>query len=297
MGHHHHSRTGRNLGLTILLNVFITVAQVIGGIISGSMALLSDAAHNFSDVLSLIISWVATRLSGKTRTLAQTFGYKRAEIFAAFINSTTLIGIALIIIKEAIERFFHPVEVRGNLVIYLAVLSILINGLSVLLVKKDANESMNIRSAYLHLFTDMLTSVAVLIGGFVIKYLGWTWIDSSLSLLIAVFLIYSSWTIFKDSLKILMQFTPSAIDIEKIAADLQTISGVKNIHHLHVWQLDEHEIILEAHVDVNEDIKISAFERILEDAGRILEIHQIHHFNLQPELNIKDDKGLINEKS
>jgi len=296
MAHHHHN-TGKNLGLTILLNLFITVAQVIGGIISGSMALLSDAAHNFSDVLSLIISWVAKRLSGKTRTLAQTYGYKRAEIFAAFVNSTTLIVIAGIIIKEAIERFFHPVEVQGNLVIYLAALSILINGLSVLLVKKDAKESMNIRSAYLHLFTDMLTSIAVLIGGLVIKYLGWTWIDSTLSLLIAIFLIYSSWTILKDSLKILMQFTPSTIDIEKIATKLQSISGVKNLHHIHVWQLDEHEIIFEAHVDVEDDILISSFEKILYDAGEILSKFQIHHFNLQPELNMKDDKDLINVKS
>ena len=296
MAHHHHN-TGKNLGLTILLNLFITVAQVIGGIISGSMALLSDAAHNFSDVLSLIISWVAKRLSGKTRTLAQTYGYKRAEIFAAFVNSTTLIVIAGIIIKEAIERFFHPVEVQGNLVIYLAALSILINGLSVLLVKKDAKESMNIRSAYLHLFTDMLTSIAVLIGGLVIKYLGWTWIDSTLSLLIAILLIYSSWTIFKDSLKILMQFTPSTIDIEKIATKLQSISGVKNLHHIHVWQLDEHEIIFEAHVDVEDDILISSFEKILYDAGEILSKFQIHHFNLQPELNMKDDKDLINVKS
>jgi len=296
MAHHHHN-TGKNLGLTVLLNLFITVAQVIGGIISGSMALLSDAAHNFSDVLSLIISWVAKRLSGKTRTLAQTYGYKRAEIFAAFVNSTTLIVIAGIIIKEAIGRFFHPVEVQGNLVIYLAALSILINGLSVLLVKKDAKESMNIRSAYLHLFTDMLTSIAVLIGGLVIKYLGWTWIDSTLSLLIAIFLIYSSWTIIKDSLKILMQFTPSTIDIEKIATKLQSISGVKNLHQIHVWQLDEHEIIFEAHVDVEDDILISSFEKILYDAGEILSKFQIHHFNLQPELNMKDDKDLINVKS
>ncbi len=296
MAHHQQQQTGRNLGITILLNLFISLAQVVGGTISGSMALLSDAAHNFSDVLSLIISWIAKRLSGKTRTLGQTFGYKRAEIFAAFINSTTLIVIAVIIIKEAIERFFNPIEVQGNLVIYLAGLSIFVNGLSVLLINKDAKESMNIRSAYLHLFTDMLTSIAVLIGGFIIKYLGWNWIDSTLSLLIAFFLIYSSWTIFKDSLKILMQFTPSTIDIEKIAAELQTIKGVKNLHHIHVWQLDEHEIIFEAHVDVEEDIQISRFEQILEDAGKILEKYQIHHFNLQPELNIQDDKDLINKK-
>jgi len=296
MTHHNHQHKGKNLGIVIFLNLVITVAQVVGGIVSGSMALLSDAAHNFSDVFSLIISWVATRLVGRSRTLSKTFGYKRAEIFAAFINSTTLIVIAVIIIKEAVERFFRPIEIQGDLVIYLAGLSILVNGLSVLLVKKDAKESMNIKSAYLHLFTDMLTSIAVMAGGFIIKYFGWAWIDGVLSLLIAFFLIYSSWEIFKDSLKILMQFTPGTVDIEEIARHMQKIDGIKNLHHIHVWQLNENEIIFEAHVDVDNDILISKFEDILEEAGRVLQTYKIHHFNLQPEFSINDDKNLINTK-
>ena len=294
MAHHHHKHNTKNIGITILLNTVITVAQIIGGIISGSMALLSDAMHNFSDVLALIISYIAKKLYVKENTLNRTFGYKRAEILAAFINSATLIIIAVILIVKSIERFANPQDIHGNIVIYLAVLSILLNGLSVLLIKKDSKKSMNIRSAYLHLFTDMLTSIAVLVGGFFIKYLGWNWIDNVLSLGIAAYLIYSSWEIFTASLKIMMQFTPEDIDIKKIVSKINKIEGVKNIHHIHVWKLDEHQIIFEAHIDVNNDIHVSQFEKILLLINNILIKSGIHHSNIQPEYNIVDNKDIIN---
>ena len=291
---HHHEHNTKNIGITILLNTIITVAQIIGGIISGSMALLSDAMHNFSDVLALIISYIAKKLYVKENTLNHTFGYKRAEILAAFINSATLIIIAVILIVKSIERFANPHDIQGNIVIYLAALSILLNGLSVLLIKKESKESMNIRSAYLHLFTDMLTSIAVLAGGFFIKYLGWDWIDGVLSLSIAAYLIYSSWEIFTASLKIMMQFTPEDIDIEKIVSKINKIEGVKNIHHIHVWKLDEHQIIFEAHIDVDIDIHISQFEKILLLINNILTKEKIYHSNIQPEYNIVDNKEIIN---
>ena len=294
--HHHHDHSTKNIGLTIILNFAITIAQVIGGMISGSMALLSDAAHNFSDVLSLIISWAARKLTGRKLTANRTFGYKRAEIFAAFVNSTTLIVIAVVLAVEAVERLLAPVEVRGSIVIWLAGLSILINGLSALLIQKDAKDSMNMRSAYLHLFIDMLTSIAVLIGGLLMKYFGWFWVDGVLSLGIAAFLIYSSWAIFAESLKIMMQFTPKSIDVEKIAIEVQQIDGLKNIHHIHVWQLDEHEIIFEAHVDLDKDIRLSEFEIILKAINTILHKFEIHHCNIQPEFAIEDNKELINSQ-
>ena len=294
MSHHHHETSGRNLAFTILLNVGITVAQVIGGIISGSMSLLSDAAHNFSDVLALIISWVAKRLSKKEQTVNHTFGYKRAEIFAAFINSSALIIIAVILATEAVERLISPQPVIANIVIWLAGLSILLNGLSVLLIKKGAKESINIKSAYLHLFTDMLTSIAVLAGGFAMKYLGWYWVDGVLSIGIAVYLIYSSWEIFSGTLKIMMQFTPKSVDINKIASEAKNIEGIKNIHHIHVWQLDEHEIIFEAHVDLEKDVKISDFETVLKKIEKLLNKYKIGHFNIQPEFTVDDSKELIN---
>lgn len=292
--HNHGTVNGKNLFITILLNIAITIAQVIGGLLSGSMALLSDAAHNFSDVLSLIVSFVAEKLSGRERTLRQTYGYKRAGIFAAFINAATLLIIATILVWESIYRIIHPQPIAGLVVIYLAALSILLNGLSVLLIKKDAEGSMNMLSAYLHLFTDMMTSIAVLAGGFAIKYLGWFWIDGVLSIGIAIYLVYSSWGIFYEAIRIFMQFTPSHINIEEIAQKVTLLKGVKNMHHVHVWQLDDHEMILEAHIDLDEDYSISRFEVILEQVDKLLEPYGIHHFNIQPELHRSDQKELIN---
>ncbi len=291
--HRHEKVYGKNILITILLNVVITAAQMIGGFISGSMALISDATHNFSDVLSLIFTYMAARLSGREQTLKQTYGFKRAGIFAAFINAATLLVIAGILIFEAVTRLIRPEPVTGLVVIYLAAAGILLNGLSLLFIRRGAEVNMNIRSAYLHLFTDMLTSVAVLIGGFAIKYLGWLRIDSVLTILIAFFLVYNSWGIFYEAIRIFMQFTPSQINIEEIAEKITSLEGVKNIHHVHVWQLDDKEMMLEAHLDLDDDFTISRFEEILDKVGEILGLHGIHHFNIQPELFRKDRKELI----
>ena len=292
--YHHHRENGKSLILSIILNIGITIAQIIGGIISGSMALLSDAAHNFSDVLALLFSFIAEKLSIRERTLKQTFGYKRAGIFAAFINSATLMIVATVLIQEAAERLVNPRPIEGNIVIYLAALGILFNGVSALLVKKGAETDLNMRSAYLHLFTDMLTSVGVLVGGFAITYLGWFWVDGVLTIAISLYLIFSSWGIFYGSIRIFMQFTPSDINIEEIAREITKIDGVKNIHHVHVWRLDDHEMMLEAHLDLDEDFRISRFELILDKVDLLLDRYQIHHFNIQPEWERSDEKSLIN---
>ena len=295
MGHeHHHEVEGRNLFFTILLNAGISLAELIGGIISGSISLISDAIHNFSDVLSLIISYVANKLSKRDATEKHTFGFKRSEIIAAFLNSATLIVLAFFILYEAIERFINPVEISGNLVIWLAFSSILVNGLSVLFIKKDAEGNMNMKSAYLHLFGDMMTSIAVLIGGILMKYFHIYWIDPVFSILIAIYLIYLSWHIFLSSLKIIMQFTPDNLDINEIAKDIHNISGVKNIHHIHIWQINEHDIMFEAHIDMEKDVKITEFEKVLQTVKDYLhDKYEIHHVTLQPEYSINDNKQLI----
>ena len=290
---HHHEVSGKNLGLAILLNLFITLAQAIGGIISGSMALLSDAAHNFSDVLSLVISFLANRLAKRGATEKETFGLRRSEILAAFINSATLIVIAILILSEAIQRLINPVAISAGLVIYLAIAGILVNGVSALFLRNDSQQNMNMRSAYLHLFTDMLTSVAVLLGGLAIKYLNWNWIDGVFSIVIAIYLIYMSLGIFRSSLRIIMQFTPEGIDINKIAAEIEMIQGVKNIHHVHVWQINEHNLMFEAHIDMSEDIKISSFESILTDINSVLRKNGITHSTIQPEFSADDKKKII----
>ena len=292
--HNHKDLKGRNLFITILLNILITLAQVVGGILSGSLALLSDALHNFSDVLSLIISYVANLLAKKKASLNKTFGYKRAEIIAAFVNSSTLIIVSIILVKEAIERFVNPVEIESNLVIWLSLLGIIANGFSVLLIKKDAKANMNMKSAYLHLFTDMMASVAVLIGGLLMKFYALYWVDPVLTILIALYLVYMGYDLLKSSTRVLMLFTPNTIEVEQIVSAITEIRPVKNVHHVHIWQLNEDEVHLEAHVDFDEDISLSEFDRILEKIEEeVYHKFGINHLNIQPEFGKCDSKKVI----
>jgi cobalt-zinc-cadmium efflux system protein len=295
---HNHSYNqglkGRNLIISILLNTLITIAQVIGGLLSGSLALLSDALHNFTDVLSLIVSYLANVLSKQKASIHKTFGYKRAEILAAFINASTLIIIAVLLIIEAIKRFQNPQEIESNLVIWLSLLGIIANGISVLLLKKDSEVNMNMRSAYLHLLTDMLASVAVLIGGLLMKFYQMFWVDSVLTLAIALYLIFVGYDLLKNSFKILMLFTPEDIHVKDIIKEIQQLIDVKNVHHVHIWQLNENEIHLEAHVDFNEDISLSQFDVILQDIEKLLLYKfEINHVNIQPEFGKCGAKDVI----
>ena len=292
--YHKHNLSGRNLFISIVLNIAITVAQIIGGILSGSLALLSDALHNFSDVLSLIISLIANRLVKQKASLKRTFGYKRAEILAAFINASTLVIVAILLIFEAVERFQNPQEIASNLVIWLSVIAILGNGFSVLLLKDNAEDNMNMKSAYLHLLTDMMASVAVLIGGLLMKYYQVYWVDSALTMVIAIYLIIMGWSLLKNSTKVLLLFTPQDITIPSIVADIQEIDLVKNVHHVHVWQLNEDEIHLEAHIDFTKDISLSKFDAILNTIEVLVqEKYHINHINIQPEFGKCDAKDVI----
>ncbi len=224
------------------------------------------------------------------------FGYKRAEILAAFINASTLIIVAVLLAIEAIKRFQEPQEIASVWVIILAAFSIVLNGLSVLILQKDAKDNLNIKSAYIHLLSDMITSVAVLVAGILMYYLQLWWIDGLLTLLIAIYLIYISWDILKDSLKVLMLFTPSNITIEQINNEVNKIPEVNNIHHVHVWQLDDKQIHFEAHVDLNEDFPMVKVNEILEEIRMILyNDFNIAHVTLQPEFNIYDKKDLIEQ--
>ncbi|SMC39440.1 cation diffusion facilitator family transporter [Cellulophaga tyrosinoxydans] len=292
--HSHPDLKGRNLIISILLNIVITVAQVIGGLLSGSLALLSDALHNFSDVLSLIVSYIATIYAKKEASTNKTFGYKRAEIIAAFVNASALIIVAIILIKEAIERFLDPKFIASDLVIWLSLLGILANGFSVLLLRKDAASNMNMKSAYLHLFTDMLASVAVLIGGLLMKFYQVYWVDAFLTLGIALYLIYMGYDLLKDSTRVLMLFTPNTIEVTKIVQTISKIDKIKNVHHVHIWQLNEDEVHLEAHIDFDEDIKLSEFDAILDQIEEeVFHKYGINHVNIQPEYGKCDSKQLI----
>lgn len=299
-GHsHHHTHThrdinGRNLLISIFLNIAITTAQVIGGLLSGSLALLSDALHNFSDVISLVISFIANKLVKRKASLTRTFGYKRAEILAAFINASTLVIVSVLLIFEAIKRFKNPEDIESNLVIWLSIIAILGNGFSVLLLKKSADDNMNLKSAYLHLLTDMMASVAVLVGGLLMKFYQIYWIDSALTLAIAFYLIIMGWDLLKSSTKVLMLFTPEDLPINTIIKDIQRIEPIKNVHHVHIWQLNEEEIHLEAHVDFRKDITLSEFDSILNKIEALVyHEYNINHVNIQPEFGKCDSKSVI----
>ncbi len=246
------------------------------------MALISDALHNFSDVLSLVFSLVAHKLSRRKASINNTFGYKRAELIAAFVNASTL------------ERFFNPQPIESGLVIWLALLGIIVNGLSVLFLKKDAQHNINMKSAYLHLLTDMMASVAVLVGGLLMKFYGWFWVDSVMTILIAIYLIVVGIKLLMTSTKMLMLFTPDFINIKELVREVHKIKGVNKLHHIHVWHLNDEELHLEAHLDCSEDIRMSEFNELLHKVEQVLFLKfNINHINIQPEFKKEDPKDFI----
>ncbi len=300
--HHHHHHHGHNhggdhqkpLGISIALNISVTLAQVIGGILSGSLALLSDALHNFSDVIALVISYVAHKLKTGKFSEKKTFGYKRAEIMAAFVNSATLVVLSVFLMKAAFTRFFNPEPVSGLWVVVLAALGIVVNGVSAYMLHSGSKENLNLKAAYLHLFSDFLSSVAVLLGGLLIYVYGYLWVDSLLTFGIALYLIYAAWGVLWDSLKVLMQFTPEHLDLKHIAEEVYKHPMVNGLHHLHVWSLSDSQVCLEAHVDFAKDICLSEAQGVMAELEKILKDEfSISHVTLQPEFDSKHAKELV----
>ncbi|GGD80334.1 cation diffusion facilitator family transporter [Planktosalinus lacus] len=286
-GHHHPKSSqvkGNKVLFSIILNLILTVAQLIGGIVSGSLALISDTLHNFSDVVSLSISYIANKLIRKEASYKRTFGYKRAEIMAAFINSATIVIVAIYLIYEAIHRFIEPQEIGSDIVIWMALLGIFVDGFSMLLLKKDSDKNMNMKSAYLHMLSDLASSVAVLIGGLLMKFYEIWWIDGVLTLIIAFYLIRVGYLLLKKSFNVLMLFTPDEVRVEEITKKVNALPGIKSIHHIHIWQLNEDEVHLEAHLEFNKNVKISEFDRLLLDLEELLLYDfGINHITIQPE--------------
>jgi len=250
--------------------------------------------HNFSDVVALLIAYIANRLAQKPNSTLKTFGYKRAEILATLFNASVLMGIAIFLIIEAFHKFYHPEAINSIWVIGLGTLSIILNTASVLLVKDDAHENMNIRAAYLHLLTDVMTSVAVVVGGVLMYYFHIFWIDPIISILIALYLIWASFGLIKESSAILMQFTPKEIDIDKVVSLIKEEKEIEGVHHVHVWRLDDHRIHFEAHLDFKEDLTLSKSNRVVKRLEQKLHDNfEIEHTTLQCEYNRDDNKSII----
>lgn len=242
----------RRLAVAISLNMLLTVAQVIGGIVSGSLSLIADALHNFSDASSLIIALVARKIGRRPADHFKTFGYKRAEVIAALINLVTLALIGLYLIYEAVWRIFEPVVIEGWTVVIVAGVALVIDVATAMLTYSMSRTSINIRAAFLHNVSDALASVGVIIAGALILLYEWYWSDTLLTILIASYVLYQAGTLLPKTIHILMQGTPENIAIDDVIQAMQQINGVSNVHHVHVWQLDEQHNALEAHVVIGD---------------------------------------------
>jgi len=295
MSHHHHDDniTGSRLIITMLLNFLITIVEVIGGIISGSLSLISDALHNFSDGIAIIISYFALKLKDKPNSYKHTFGFKRAEILAALINSSALLAISFYLFYESAVRLLNPTEVQGGLMTIVAAVGLIANIAGTLLLKKGASSSMNIKAAYLHLLSDAVSSVAVILGGLAIYFLSVYWLDPVLTILIAAYVLKESFHILTDSLHVLMEGTPEGVSLDDIQKAVESFDHVANIHHIHVWSVGENDIHLEAHVNIDNMMTVSSDVLREKIENELHDKFEIRHATIQFECGKCENEGII----
>ncbi len=275
-----------------MLNAAITAAEVVGGLLSGSLALLSDAVHNLSDTIAVAMSYVAWRISRKPRDPKRTFGYKRAEILSAFINSAILLAVLSILLFEAVRRIRSPETIDSTLMIIVAVIGLLANLFSVLLLQKDSKSSLNVKASYLHLISDTVSSVGVVIGGLLIMAFGITWIDPVITIFISLWILRETWRVMKKAVAILMQ-SAATLDYEAIRKDVEGIPRVKNMHHVHTWMSNENTVYFEAHVDM-ENIPLCEVGPVYEQIEHLLkERYGVSHVTLQAESDACCDKAMF----
>jgi cobalt-zinc-cadmium efflux system protein len=294
---HQHDHTvdtpAKNLFITMLLNFLITLIEIVGGVLSGSLSLLSDAIHNFSDGIAIIVSYIAIRLSKRPRTLKYTFGLKRAEILAAVINASTLIIISFFLIKEAVGRFSNPTPITGNLMLAVAVVGLIANVVGTMLLKRGSRDNLNIRAAYFHLLSDAVSSLAVIIGAVFIMVFNITWIDPVLTILISLYILKETYEIVKESVDVIMMSSPAEIKMNELQHLVEAIPGVKNIHHVHLWKMNDTDTHFEAHVDVD-DVLVSSTVALRMEIERCLhDTYDINHTTLQFECDSCKTKGLV----
>ncbi|HQO05304.1 MAG TPA: cation diffusion facilitator family transporter [Fervidobacterium sp.] len=308
--HHHHDHHGHShnhgtlvdseisgirLLYVVLLNFGITAAELIGGLIAGSLSLISDSLHNFSDAMSIVVTYLAHKISLREPSEKKTFGYKRSTILAAFLNSLTLLVIGGFLIKEAIERFANPLRVGSITVIWVGSIGLVANLLSMYLLRKWSGKDMNIRSAYLHMFTDALSSVVVILGAVIMSFSNLNWIDPLLTVLIAAYVIKESFEILIKSINILMQSAPEVADVNTIVEQLKKIDEVQDVHHVHIWSLDENTVFFEAHINLKEDLPVSETMNIESKVKDQLKSFSISHVTIQFEYNGCPECGVIEE--
>ena len=273
----------KRLTIAIILNALVFLIELIGGVLTNSLALISDAIHNLSDFFALTLSYIATHIFMWESNYQKTYGYVRIEIFVAFINALTLVIIGGYIIYESIYRLSNPREVQGLWMIFIALLGLIANSISAILLHKDAQDNLNAKSAYLHLLTDALESFAVVITGALIYFKQWNLLDPIVSVFIGIFVIRSAWNVLTETINILTEGTPKGIDPEEVAKFICSFPEVKNVHHLHIWSLSSQFRALSAHIVVHDQL-ISQGCKITKQIEKALhERFSISHPTLQLE--------------
>ena len=289
--HEHAPKSLENISLAfyigIALNIIFTAIEFFYGYATDSLALLSDAAHNLSDVGSLILALVGMKLAKKTATLSYTYGFKKASLLASLINSVLLVFVAGGIIYEAIGRFANPSPVIGSTIILVSGIGVLINTVSAFLFFKGQKDDINVKGAFLHLLVDALVSVGVVVAGTIIYFTGWTIIDPIISCVIAIVVLVSTWNLLNESIRLVLDGVPSNIKIEEIENSLLKIDEIESVHHMHVWALSSTENAMTVHVVLKEEIfddtekVIQRWEEIKLMIRHELLHHAIHHATLE----------------
>lgn len=290
---HSHNNKGKTFSMVVFLNLLISIIELIAGVISGSLALISDAYHNFQDTITLFISYIAWVYSKKEPTISNTYGYKRAEIIAAFVNSIFLVVVSLYVIFESIKRFFVLVNIQSNLMFITSAIAFLVNMVSAYILHRESKNSLNWRAAYFHMIGDAVFSLSVFVAAISVKYFKIFWIDPLVSIFIGTYILWQGVSILTKSFKILMQASPE-LDYSSIKKDIESIDGVKNIHHVHSWLGNETDVYFEAHIELNKDILVSESCIISANIERLLKNkYKISHLTLQFETDICKNKEMF----
>jgi cobalt-zinc-cadmium efflux system protein len=293
-GHSEKDHTEKNLLISTLLNLTISIVEIVGGIFSNSLALISDALHNLGDTSALFIAYLANLISKKKYNARKTFGYKRIEIIAALFNAVVLTVIIVYLFIEAIQRIGNPEPIKGLIMFAVAVIGFLANLFSVLLLRKNAGDNLNIRAAYLHLIGDTVSSIIVIFTAVLIYFFDLFWIDPLVTFILGLYLLRETFLILKEALDILMQSTPHGLDLSEVKAALESIPEIDNIHHVHAWNLNDQEIQFECHIDLKSDLRLSETEAIKFNVQDVLvNKFNIKHVTIQYEYNCCADKNMI----
>ena len=285
---HEHNMNNRRYLISTIMNIIITVAELMGGLISGSLALVSDAIHNLTDVVSLVIAWMAQLISGRGMNAKNTFGYRRAQMIAAFVNSTFMIMVSLFLIFESIKGFFNPHPIQGNLMLIISVIGLIANVITgMVLAQGEGN--LNQRAALLHVIGDALSSVGVIFAAVMITWVNWLWLDPLITLVVAIYIMHETWSVLKEATNILMESNPN-VDLNDVRKLILECPYVKGAHHFHIWQIDEDQTLLTFHVTMENQPLIQVEQSIHEIQQVILENYQIDHVTVQPEVDHFNDQ-------